>query len=382
MMIEITGTGMANRGAELMLASILDRLRATRSGLSFAVRPSLGSYEQRARYGLYQTFDVTRSGRLGPIIQRLFHRAYRQRFGMVVEQEIDAIVDASGFAVGDQWPAGWIDRRACEFRRFDKVGKPVILLPQAFGPFAKSDVRDASKRLLDAVSLVYARDPQSLDHLKCLLGNDERVQFAPDFTLRLGQECSVGSANLGNVAAIVPNAQMFQGERKGKREDYTRFIENAIHAAQSNGLIPVVLVFERQMDLEFCEAIADAHNIECRNIQSLLQLKAAIGEAQIVIGSRFHALLSGLSQGVPCIGTGWSHKYQELFADYQSPNWLVNLDCGLGELDALIATILASRSAHSERLMSCAEQISERVDIMWNDVEALLLRTSKGSIAA
>ena len=34
----------------------------------------------------------------------------------------------------------------------------------------------------------------------------------------------------------------------------------------------------------------------------------------LLLASRFHALVFGFSQGVPAAALGWSHKYEELFS--------------------------------------------------------------------
>ena len=103
MIIEIRGTGFANVGAELMLASIVERIGGAIPGVQFVVEPHIGPFVRRAKYGLLQVFDVRTAGRMGPIIERLFHRGYRGRYGLVTRSEIDITLDASGFALGDAW---------------------------------------------------------------------------------------------------------------------------------------------------------------------------------------------------------------------------------------------------------------------------------------
>lgn len=49
---------------------------------------------------------------------------------------------------------------------------------------------------------------------------------------------------------------------------------------------------------------------------SAAEMKAVIGKTTCVIGSRFHALVAGLSQGIPCMALSWSHKYRELLKPF------------------------------------------------------------------
>ena len=65
-----------------------------------------------------------------------------------------------------------------------------------------------------------------------------------------------------------------------------------------------------------------------------LEVKAIIGQCQWIFSSRFHGCVSALSQNVPCLATTWSHKYEELFSDYEQIDWLVGKDL-VGEKLAL-----------------------------------------------
>ena len=64
------------------------------------------SYEARARLGLYQKASLRKYGFQWGYLLSLMPPKLRGRFGIVTDHEIDVVLDASGFAYGNQWATG------------------------------------------------------------------------------------------------------------------------------------------------------------------------------------------------------------------------------------------------------------------------------------
>jgi colanic acid/amylovoran biosynthesis protein len=105
--------------------------------------------------------------------------------------------------------------------------------------------------------------------------------------------------------------------------------------------------------------------------------KAFIGGASLVISSRYHGLVNALSQCVPAIGTSWSHKYPQLFAEYGCDDALWAVD-DPESAAARLATWLDGPSIDRRRdaLRAPAASLKDAARQMWSAVAARLAPAS------
>ena len=105
-----------------------------------------------------------------------------------------------------------------------------------------------------------------------------------------------------------------------------------------------------------------------------LRIKGIIGASQSVVASRYHALVSALSQGVPAVATGWSHKYTELFDDYGFPDGLLSIDNDAGRIDATMTRLVDAE--HSKQIALQLFETSARLkclsEEMWSAVQSVI----------
>ncbi len=378
MIFEIKGTGMSNKGAELMLCAIIRHLGRKPNKIQFVVEPWIGSYSERARYGLYQKMNIRKSGRAGFIIEKLMHRGYRQNFGLVSEFEIDVVLDASGFAFGDQWGPNNAVTMAKDVVRWKKQGKKIIFLPQAFGPFEDFELRRAFIQILEHADLVFARDKGSYHYIKDIGVPFDNVKMAPDFTNLLNGDDSCAIDKIKGRACIIPNNQMIVFAGSEQEKDYITFLSKSINYLMDSGKRPFILEHETEHDNKLVKIIQETCVMPPEIIQESdpLKIKSIIGNSFLVIGSRFHGLVNALSQGVPAIGTSWSHKYRYLFEDYSCSEYLFITLADTRSLKDKIYPISNEpyRSSLIRKLKAAGEIEKQKTKKMWKQVEELLIR--------
>lgn len=125
----ICGLAEGSVGAELMLESVLTRLRTEFPGSFFAVSPTAGRFEWRCQFGLWQLGSVREWGRRGILIDLLMTQPYRRRYGVLALHEMDVVLDCSGFLYGDFWKIEWLEAAAKRFERYKRQGKLIVMMP-------------------------------------------------------------------------------------------------------------------------------------------------------------------------------------------------------------------------------------------------------------
>lgn len=365
MNIEIKGIGFGNRGAELMLIAILDRLSRSFPNSRFAAATYAGTYEQRSRYGLchvvpggWSFFSLLREGR-------------RKRRDRVREEDMDVLLDASGYAYGDAWEPRWVQNSAAHLLRYRRRGRKIILLPQAFGPFEKPPVREAAESIIHAANLVYARDRESLMHVNALAPGSSHIRLAPDFTGILPGRLPESIAEDSLRVCVVPNTEML----RICPDVYLSFMTDCIRKVEGRGYRPCLLLHEGARDRDLAAKLSEIKKLPLLDEPDPRHLKGIIGSCAFIIGSRYHSLVSALSQGVPALGTFWSHKYPYLFDDYGCPELLIDLQSPNCSADQVLERLCdsESRNALRGRLLESSRSVNARTETMWQQVEKLLL---------
>jgi polysaccharide pyruvyl transferase WcaK-like protein len=318
--IEIHGTGAQNRGAQLMAIAIAEHVRVKHPGSRIVVPPEYGSLPMIHAQGFSLVNDF--SGHwLNRNYMRLMPPNLRRRFDFVDPADVDIVLDASGFSFSDQWGAESAIQLADKMGQRKRKLQPLVLLPQAFGPFASHQVATATRRVLKRASLICVRDNESLRHVR-ELGKDFDLNKFPDFTLSVPAQPGDLELPIQRFAAIVPNMRML--DRTTYSNIYIEFLAALPNLLSARGISPLVVLHDSDEDASVLDRVGAAMDgVPCVSHPDPRVLKWVLKEASFVIGSRFHALVGALSQAVPCIGTGWSHKYSELFDDFGCSDALV-----------------------------------------------------------
>jgi len=322
---EIVGVFEHNKGALLMLEAIRERIRADFPDAEFAVSSSMSKTYRREQklLGVLQFGQGMRS-RLKLLLPRFILR----RQGLVKPSEVDVVLDASGFGYGDFWGLGKLETRLVgKLRHWKKPGKVAVLLPQALGPFETDGMGEAFRKALGRLDLVFVRDRVSLRHVRAVAPEGSNIHSAPDFTNLLHPPLSARHAGLVGHSFVIPNEKMVAGERSASRPDYVRFMATAVKAIARSGRTVDLLIHEGPKDRALADEINAAlpEPIAVIDAASPLETKAIIASADLIVSSRFHGLVSALSNAVPSLACGWSHKYAELMTDYGAPDLIVDI---------------------------------------------------------
>jgi len=224
--------------------------------------------------------------------------------------------------------------------------RPLVLLPQTYGPFRHPQVRARATQLLRGATQVWARDRDSKATADELIGTDT-VLLGVDMALGLAPTPMTGRegeawtswfhAQDEPVAGININGmlvnQVDAPERYGVSPHHAEEMADVARAILGTSEWRVAFVPHVvgkggvDTDVEVCRSVAADLRDEFGADRVFLsdQCRTA-GEAKWVIsqcswftGARMHATIAALSSGVPTTGVAYSKKMGPIFDDLDQP---------------------------------------------------------------
>lgn len=377
--IEIKGIGFNNKGAELMLEAIIDHFKNLGTEIRFVVEPPV-SRTQLKRFNLNLKARYLRKGYNTLRILNIFPKFILHKLSIVKSSEIDVVLDASGYGYGDAWAPGIIKNKlSLEIKELANRNIPLVFLSQAFGPFEKCTVVDAFLPAYQNAELICARDDRSLEYLRMLGATKAEIIQAPDYTNLVEPTPYKEFCLSAKTVCLIPNLKMLLHTQQSS--NYLLFCRDVLKQTHREGFNPFILIHEKAEDTKLAYKILEGlEQLQIRIVSpdTARQCKWVIGQSSMVISSRFHGLVSALSQGIPSFSTSWNHKYEALLTDYSCQDYLIDLNNAATEVNRVVATLKNAKKMCEIRdhLEMRAMEQKELTNTMWQRVDRLLIHTN------
>ena len=407
MKILIKGAGFINKGAEAMLLTTISELSKRIKEASFSAFV-YDSEIQRCRSYEIEPIVVRNSDSRSILFilklllenPELFFTSLASKTTLrqvLAIKEADAVIDISGYAY---WGSkiGSAQRVLQLVNYCRSINKPYIFLPQAWGPFSKGKFSRIIKKVCKNSKLLYARDNVSLDFLKqvstspVIYGEampDIAFNFNSDPKLvgkKILQSKGVPNSGENKIIGIIPNSQILKRTDKTTEENpYIRMLVNAVNCCTEDFgavvvLMPHQIALENdrsQSDTPICLSVKEkAMNSErCFIISedSAATIKSIIGCFDLVISSRFHSLIAGLSQQVPILAIGWSHKYRELLQLFDLEEYCLDYrKLNNQEVLGLLVKAWNEKDNNCQKIKKRLPILKQKIDLMFDRVAEII----------
>lgn len=372
MKIVLSGVETNNKGAELMLYAILQEIE--RKWPEAEVYVPANAIRQGLDY-VHTTLKL----RYWPISSNLLFLFFNKILGKLrLHKIIDTwavksnyFLDGSGLVFSDStnlWGTSPIYWKKLLYRQY-KCGAKIVFLPQAFGPIERDITKQVIRILGHYASVIMPRDHVSFDFLnKSGLVDIRKVKIFTDFTSCVDGQMPSKYDYLKNGVCVIPNMRMIENGSTSFN-DYITLISLIINFAKSHNLIVYLLNHEGKKDEELAYKIQKTIEEKVEVITNLngIEVKGLISTAYAVISSRFHGVASALNSGVPCLATSWSHKYNELFKDFNMNDCIIPLDNNSKAIDMVAEILDEKKNCEIRKILNVQlPQIKEENQRMWN----------------
>ena len=408
--IAITGgTICGNRGAESMLTTTIGVIRKDFPDAKFYV---FSYYPKKDRALCQDKEIIILSGKPVALVTRHFLGALLAAlikvFGGTIPgsdffkiakalDESDVLLDIGGITFSDGrgkylpfniltiWPAMIL-------------GVPVVKLAQAVGPFREFFNRLSASLFMKKCRHIFARGEKTAEFLQELGYPAEKTDLVADVAFLYQPEFSLSLENEERVAALLKNIQdarkpvivfspsiLVDTQSKKKGLDYAAkfyelvnelgadnyhfvFIPNASREGSdkkhNNDLLALVEMRQRAQQGTLSAETLQAIDWVDYDINTA-SIRAIISTADVLVTSRYHAMISGLCLAVPTVVIGWGHKYKETMAYFDLGEYSLDFGSAVKDLPHIVQTALDHKKEIHLQIAKNLENVKQKSGIQF-----------------
>ena len=220
------------------------------------------------------------------------------------------------------------------------MDKELVLLPQTYGPFKAKSSKRLARWIMARSSRLYSRDRSSMEVIRNSLGhrsNGNVIRFCPDVGFTLGAthpdrsriEPALDPIRKFTLVGLNVSGLLYMGgytrnNMFGLRCDYKELVHELLRRFMKEPNVHLLIVphvlGSAENEAAACRAVWRAGSEEYGDRVHLVtggydqsEIKGVIGLCDFFLGSRMHACIAALSQGIPTVGLAYSRKFQGVF---------------------------------------------------------------------
>ena len=206
-----------------------------------------------------------------------------------------------------------------------KLGKPIIMLPQSFGPVQTQWQKKLLKMTITNVDTVYARENLSYDFLIGIGVSKNKIKLLPDLALSIDNNIVKTINSESRMIGLSIIDRRAQDKKFTRQHDYEEEIIRFIKEMCKKENTHVVLIVQcdgptkDQNDLIISERILARLGFKddrvklANNIRNTSEFLQTLNKLDLVISTRMHTAIIGLINRVPTLLIGYQPKAAGLY---------------------------------------------------------------------
>lgn len=295
--------------------------------------------------------------------------------------ESDLIINMAGISYADNRGPVLIYNIACDSVPLF-LGKKIFKFSQALGPFKNRSNRIAAKLILPRISTIAARGRITAGYLRAEGLNNFNTITDGAFLMKSSQEYLTSDIKeaagrlkrQGSIIVGVSPSSVVESYCRRRQIQYIDILSRLIDKLQvDKRIIFLVLPFcalegkrtKKNNDLFTVKKIEDAlgerENIVYLNKEySAEDLRFIISKCDIFITSRYHGLVTALSEGVVPLVIGWSHKYAETLEDFSLSELCMDYEqLGMDVIFDKLSSVIADRQKYRKVILEHFPKVAD-----------------------